>query len=396
MKPTDLGTEVPTAYTEGFSRALAIDPVRARNYVAHTTIGDPLADEMVHDLEELGQEASIRIIQTGLHGGDRSIIDNAPASTRAFLDSIREEPEWVDKSKFPAGIRLFHRNTRLILAGFVGGVLVEGFSTNIAKSFFLTGRIRDRGVRRLKQNNRHMLEIFMPGGLERGNDGWAHSVRLRLIHARVRKLISQSEEWDEELDGIAVSSAHLGLAISVFSARLLQYLDKLNARFDDEEREGFMHVWRYAGHVMGLPDSILFKDEADAKEIFRIAKICEPEPSFESKVLAANLIQSAPIVAGITDEKKRKEKAQFVMDISRSMIGDELADKLGYPDYKSRHAMLKFRISEKIFQFFTRYAPNAFKENINFITILDASVYDQMGINYHLPDHVYSEYSSKW
>ena len=53
-------------------------------------------------------------------------------------------PEWVDLPSFLPGCRMFHRNTRLVLAGMVGGVLVEGFSTNIAKSFFLTGRLRDR------------------------------------------------------------------------------------------------------------------------------------------------------------------------------------------------------------------------------------------------------------
>ena len=76
-------------------------------------------------------------------------------------------PDWVDHQSFLPGCRLFHRHTRLVLAGMVGGTLVEGFTTNIAKSFFLTGRLRDKGQRRLKQNNRHMLEIFMPGGLDR-------------------------------------------------------------------------------------------------------------------------------------------------------------------------------------------------------------------------------------
>ena len=41
---------------------------------------------------------------------------------------------------------MFHRNSHLILGAFVGGTLVEGFATNIAKSFFITGRVRDQGV----------------------------------------------------------------------------------------------------------------------------------------------------------------------------------------------------------------------------------------------------------
>ena len=62
---------------------------------------------------------------------------------------------------------MFLRNLKMVLGGMIAGTLVEGFSTNISQSFFITGRLRDQGVRRLQQNNRHMLEIFFPGGLER-------------------------------------------------------------------------------------------------------------------------------------------------------------------------------------------------------------------------------------
>ena len=68
----------------------------------------------------------------------------------------------------------------MILGAFVGGVLIEGFMTNISKSFFITGRVRDQGIRRLQQNNRHLVESFIPGGLERDGDGWKLSLRIRL------------------------------------------------------------------------------------------------------------------------------------------------------------------------------------------------------------------------
>ena len=86
----------------------------------------------------------------------------------------------------------------MILAAFVAGVLIEGFTTNIAKSFFITGRVHDQGIRRLGQNNRHMIEIFLPGGLDRQGDGWKLSVRIRIIHARVRHLLNDSEDWEPD------------------------------------------------------------------------------------------------------------------------------------------------------------------------------------------------------
>ena len=98
---------------------------------------------------------------------------------------------------------MFHRNSSVILAAFVSGVLIEGFTTNIAKSFFITGRVRDQGVRRLGQNNRHMMEIFLPGGMYRDGDGWKLSVRIRIIHARLRRLLNDSEDWEHRSLGVA-------------------------------------------------------------------------------------------------------------------------------------------------------------------------------------------------
>ena len=288
--------KTPTAYIDGHAKGREADPARADNYVAHATIGDPLAEAMVLDLDAAGQEESSRLIRAGMVGDDGGL-RGAPRSVREFFESC-EPPDWVDLPSLLPGCRMFHRNTRLVLAGMVGGVLVEGFSTNIAKSFFLTGRLRDQGVRRLKQNNRHMLEIFMPGGMDRHADGWTHSIRVRLVHAKLRHLLANSGEWDSDELGLPLSSAHLGFAVSAFSARLVKHLKSLGASFDEEERRSFMAVWRYSGYLMGIPETILFRDEADALEVFRIGRICEPPPSEESIVMASSLIIRPPCSPG--------------------------------------------------------------------------------------------------
>lgn len=121
--------------------------------------------------------------------------------------------------------------------------MIEGFSTNIANSLLITGRLHESGVRRLKQDNRHIVEIFIPGRLQRSGDGWTLSVRVRLIHARVRRLLEHSGERDEASWGTTLSSAHVGYSITAFSATLLQLMAKLCAKYTDEWCESFMAVW---------------------------------------------------------------------------------------------------------------------------------------------------------
>ncbi len=388
--------EIPGEYTEGYARGRATDPERAANYVAHTTVGDPLADAMVVDLDALGPEESSRLIRLGMHGDDENALRDAPATVREFFESIAEPPDWVDLPSFLPGCRMFHRNTRLVLAAMVGGVLVEGFSTNIARSFFLTGKLRDQGIRRLKQNNRHMLEIFMPWGMERHNDGWTHSVRVRLVHARIRQLIANSNEWNIGELGTPISAAHVGFAVAAFSARCLQHLEKLGAKFNAEERRSFMAVWRYSGYLMGIPESILYRDEAEALEVYRIGLVCEPPPSLESVVLASSLINSAPLFAGLTERQARRKLAGYIAEVSRALIGNEMADLLKYPESDARGVLWRFRVLNRVEKLMNLLSQDRSRKNVNLTTILDVSMFDNEGISYKLPDHVHAEESSQY
>ena len=40
--------KIPTAYADGHAKGRHLDPDRAANHVAHTAIGDPLADEPLY------------------------------------------------------------------------------------------------------------------------------------------------------------------------------------------------------------------------------------------------------------------------------------------------------------------------------------------------------------
>ena len=387
---------MPTVYPDGWKRGQQADPDRSANYVAHTMIGDPLADTMIEDLESLGKEESERLIRLGMHDHNGDALGEAPASVREFFSHCVEPPDWLDLPSLLPGCQMFWRNGRLVLAGMVGGVLVEGFATNIAKSFFLTGRLRDQGVRRLKQNNRHMLEIFMPGGMEAHADGWTHSVRVRLVHAKIRKLLTESDEWDVAELGTPLSAAHVGFAIAAFSARLLKHLKRLGGSFNEEERRSFMAVWRYSGYLMGVPETILYRDEEEALEIFRIGLLCEPPPSLESIVLATSLINSAPLIAGIDDDDERRNLSGYVAQISRALIGDELADALRYPESRTFGSLWKFRTLNRFERIMDRLRPGRSGAEATLTTLFDVSHFDELGISYRLPDHVHAERSSRW
>lgn len=389
---------VPSDYVESYERARRVDPERARNYIVHTMIADPVCDEMMVQLGEVPLRDADRFIRAAIENPDDPSLDDAPAGVHAFIEELETVPDWVDYDEFADGIRAFHRDSSACLAAMLGGVLVEGFSTTIAKSFFITGRLRDQGVRRLRQNNRHMIEILLPGGLETRGDGWRLSVRIRLVHAKVRQLFNGSDEWDTDAGGEPLSAAQVGYALTAFSARMLQHMKSLGASYDDSERDGFMAVWRYSGHLMGIPETILYRDYDDALELFRIGGLCEPDPGEESVALANSLVNSAPLVAGITDPDARRKLAKYVFLVSRAMIGKSMADQLQYPPNRTFGVLPWFRFQRHYHQFLRKRLPKLTRESnfAAFNTLLDVSALQDLDIDYKLPDHVYAEESRWW
>jgi len=385
----------PSAYVDGYAEARALDREAADNYIAHTHIGDPVMDAVVEDLASLPQRRVHELISAGMEE-DRGGLRNAPQSLRDFFfDAPQPDPDWLDRDAFQPGIRSFQRNSVLVLSAFVAGVLIDGFSTLISKSFVQTGRIFDNGVWRLKQNNRHQVEIFLPGGLERFGEGWKLSVRIRFVHAQVRMLLGQTEEWEHDAWGVPISAAHMGYAVACFAARTVKHSESLGARYSPEERAGFHDVWRYAGYLMGIPESILFTDEQHALHLYRIGSVCEPPPTDDAILMTNALINSAPLVANIDDPAERRKLVNKVIyPVSRALVGKGLSDQLRFPRTRGMpFPLLAYRIDQRMQRIKAWTRKGGFGV---FADLLGASAYEDAGLSYRLPDHAHDERSTKW
>ena len=386
--------EIPSAYETGYARARLVDKETADSYLAHTTVGDPVMDAVVEELAALPRDKVHRFIQAGMDG-DLDGLRKAPQLLRDFfVDAPAPDPAWLDQDAFAPGVRAFQRNSVTVLSAFVTGVLIDGFATLISKSFVQTGRIFDNGVWRLKQNNRQQVEIFWPGGLQRYGDGWKLSVRIRFVHAQVRRLLAQTEEWQRDAWGVPISAAHLGYSVACFAARTVKHSESLGARYSPEERAGFHAVWRYAGYLMGIPETILFTDESHALHLYRIGSLCEPPPTREAIVMTNALVNSAPLVAGIDDKEERQQLVDKVIyPVARALVGNQLADELRFPSRRLPCTLFLFRMDQR----FQRLKARLQKKGAgDFATLLEASAYDDAGLSYRLPDHAHAERSGKW
>jgi hypothetical protein len=386
----------PSAYVEGYRKARRHNHALADSYIRHTTVGDPALDPVMEEISSLPPHHLHRFIKAGIDQ-EKETLRAGPQALREFFENL-EDPPWFDYDAFRPGVRAFHLNTTKILVAFVTGVLIEGFATMIAKSFATTGRVLSplTARRRLMQNNRHLLEVFFPGGLRRDGDGWKLSMRLRFVHARVRHLLANSDAWDSDAWGTPISAAHLGFATTVFSMRLLQHSVSVGAKFSKEEKESVLHVWRYAGYVMGVPEGILFVNEKHARDIFDVAHMCEPVADSDSATMANALVEAIPLTAGIEDPDEQRTVKELAYRLSRSLIGNRLADQLQFPKTNTFGVLLGYRLKQR-FQHLLKSQQLIRSEN--FCQMLEISVYDEAvlgAMSYKMPDHVRASKSSPW
>ena len=393
-----LAFDTPTCYVDGYEAARAVDPEMAERYIRYTTQGDPLADRAVEQLAKVVAPQNVHATIAKTVDRNYDPPKDTPEALRELISASAVVPDWFDPQVALKATRAFLRNSDMVLGGLVGGAIVEGFSTLISKSFRIRSRIILNGVRRLKQNTLQLTEQFMPGGQEPGGDAWKLSLRIRLVHAQSRMLIGKSDEWDAATHGMPLSAAHMLLGAAAFSGRLMHHVGRLGGDFTREEREAYVHVWRYTGIVMGIPESIMFHDQASAHRTFRIAAMCEPTPDDDAIIMANSIVNSAPILLGFKETQERREMAAFIYQVSRELIGDELADAFRFP--KSRLIkqtpllFLRNRAEKMAMKLFPPLAARRSRKRFN--ALLDASDLGEITHSYALPTTLYDEDSHDW
>ena len=391
--------KVPSSYAKGYEQARSLNPEFADNYIRHTMIGDEDLDPVMDELFGMPPGEMHQYIHAGLHQEEEWLSKAPEILQRYFREVDSKIPEWVEFEAFRPAVVGFHKNMPEILVAFVTAALLEGFTTLISKSFYLTGRVHsENATRRFKQNNRHLLEIFLPGGLRREGDGYRLSARIRFVHAMVRRLMKSSDIWDTEAWGTPLSAAHIGLAVSIFSAQILKHSISLGAIYTQEERESFVKVFRYTGYIMGVPESILMKDEDEARTTIDIGFMCEPPPDEHSIANANALIHAGPALLNITDPDEVAAALKTLYNISRALLGHELADALNYPKSSTMGVLFAHRMKNRISRVKNLLLKTRGRQTKldNFSQMLQLSAYDDVGMSYRLPDNVKASKSSKW
>ena len=136
--------------------------------------------------------------------------------------------------------------------------------------------------------------------------------------------------------------------------------------------------------MIGVPETILYTTGAEAEKVYKTAYLCEPAPDTESIAVSNGLIQTIPEVANVTDSAERQALTNLAYRLSRLLIGNQLANRFGYPKSSVIGTLSLYRTRQRIAR---ALKSESMVRSDNFTQLLRLSAYEDYGLSYEFPDH---------
>lgn len=347
----------PTRY-KNLTEARARFGDRVDRVGRHLMRGDDLADAVVDAIEAMPKGEGWRTFEEGVRGGPRAV-PNAPGPMRELLEQAAHVPAWLDWDACDRGGALLMR------AGPLGGAvlgtrsLVLGYaSPGGNKPLVFSGRLKQQAKRRLDETARFVQAVSRPGGMRPFAEGWQITLKVRLIHAQVRRMILKTGRWSSEAWGLPVNQHDMAGTTLLFSCAIIDGLRKLGMRIAPEEAERYVHLWRWVGRVIGVDDDVLPACEAEGMRLADLIALTMGEPDDDSRDLTRALFEAAYDGCSTKAQMKQAERnVIFGRLVCRALIGDELADKLQVPRTTLRHAIPMMKRFVRMTERVTRAVP---------------------------------------
>jgi hypothetical protein len=287
--------------------------------------GDPAADAVVASFADLPGGEGWRLLEAALDatkGSDPNVV------LQALIAPLREPPAWLDLDLADAGAVAYWRvGAPMLFLTLTYGSLAFGYqSADLVRPLAATGRLERMAPRRIAETSRWVAAVTAPGGMHPGAEGWRSSIRVRLVHALVRRHLRESGQWDPEW-GVPISAAGgFATAIGGFFVVPVRAMRDLGVRFSPSEREAIAHLWRWIGYVMGVPEELLPVSARQAEEWVDTALPHGGTPTEDSPKLMRALLYH-----GLNLGPASPVAAQLVGALSRRWMGQEMADELEVP-----------------------------------------------------------------
>ncbi|PBP20330.1 tat pathway signal sequence [Diplocarpon rosae] len=244
---------------------------------------------------------------------------------------VNTVPDWVDWDQIARGQDVFYRYGGVALTALAYQSLLGGMgAARVSEVLARTGGFSPKVAKsRLYETTQHILQVTSSlHSIQPGGAGHISSIRVRLLHAAVRRRIlalakEKPSYYSVEDYGIPINDLDSIGTISTFSATLIWIgFPRQGIWLREQEVLDYMALWRLVAYYIGTPDEYFATPER-ARAMMESLLISEIQPSETSRILASN------VILALQNQPPAYASRDFLNASARWLNGDELADALG-------------------------------------------------------------------
>ncbi|KAK5099686.1 hypothetical protein LTR70_002233 [Exophiala xenobiotica] len=249
---------------------------------------------------------------------------------------------WVDWDQIARGQDVFYRYGGATLTGLAYQSLLGGMGANrVVEVLARTGGFGVNVARhRLFETTQHILQCTRSlQSIQPGGDGFASSIRVRLLHASVRQRIlkltkTRPTYYSVDQYGVPINDLDSIATIGTFSGTIIWLsLPRQGIYLRPQEVDDYIALWRLIAHYVGTPTAP-FETPARAKCMMESLLMNEINPSQTSRILANNIIRC------LENQPPAYASRSFLEANARWLNGSELCDALGLGRPSAYHTCL--------------------------------------------------------
>ena len=291
---------------------------------------DEVADAFVRAVRE-ERGVSMAQFRTALAEGVQAVPDCPPALARLF-DHLEARPGWVRDDLLAQGAAASRRIGKDGFDILAFGSLLGGYRSGGAlQPLVRTGRIVGSAtLRRVGETGQWWLGVTAPGGMDRFGEGWRLTAHVRVLHAFVNHQLERAPDWDWEFHGVPINDYDRAGTIGSFSTSYLLQARALGIRIPPEDAAAMMHLWSYAGWLMGVDERWLPRTERIGRRVLGNVIAGFSAPDENSRLLGEALVRMHDQAPGTSRWRRAYERERALSVATYLNLGHGMRD-VGQP-----------------------------------------------------------------
>lgn len=298
------------------------------------TVGDEPMDRLLDWMVATGLPQTRPLFDRALAEGIARVPD-APQPLRDFFSSVETAPQWVDHELIRRGQRAMRRGGAdgMYVArdvSLLGGYQFSGFN----KTLLRTGALEKGSNKRFAETMQWAMDVIAEDGLEPLGVGYRSTLRVRLIHAFVRRHVGAMPDWRSDEWGVPVNQTDM--AATLIGALIAPPAASLGMGIltAPDDLEAVAHLTRYVGWLIGVEDEWLPRSFRDGIRVLYHTLTALSAPDESTRQLAAPMADDPLDWHYDTWPALRRQLARAQhLSVTSAFLGPRAMRMLGLPAF---------------------------------------------------------------